>query len=481
MEKELQTMNPDTYLPKVMAAYANGGTIDMIYKMNTPTKEPTKLNYIQQILVRTKEFKAWFGDWERSAQNFLMDGKQNFKMHYANCSIVVDPITLEPQVVYHGTNYKEEFYQFDVTKEQGVGRPYGYFADNIEYSQNFTASSQRGQEGKEILYKCFLNIKNPFFAIDDNFYDVRKQAPYWLEKISGRILYDRTGEVDADKLMAEISLVYSQIGKYLEKTYATGEELPFWLLMARDTKKDFKYFLMSHGYDGVRYAEEFSGVYDVNNPRQFTKAWTIFDASQVKLADGRNIDFNPMIKDIRYETGGETTENMEHMEQNTKAQVMRSKLGLPVYAEGGHVNGDGKNSDNAKDGGYFKGRSHAEGGIKAINKDTGQLIEVEGNEVIINKRSVADNTKREFEGEMLTNKEILSKINQMGGGVAFANGGEINAQNCKCNGKKYKFGGNLVPDYDIVKQLSSNLQPITEPLNESVSYVDGLIQRMYQK
>jgi ribosomal protein S18 acetylase RimI-like enzyme len=480
MEHEIEKMNPDTYLPRVMAAYANGGTIDMIYKMNTPTKEPTKLNYIQQILVRTKEFKAWFGDWERAAQNFLMDGRENFKKHYAECSIVVDPITLEPQVVYHGTNYKEEFYQFDVTKEQGIGRPYGYFADNIEYSQNFTSSSQRGQEGKELLYKCFLNIKNPFFAIDDSFLGIEEQPVYWLAKMANRIVLDKYGEITQSKYEEILEVLISQIFPYMVRISNDGN-VPFWMYMARDSKKEFKYFLMSHGYDGVRYGEEFKSVYDINNPREFTKAWTIFDASQVKLADGRNIDFNPMSKDIRYETGGQTEENIEDMQQNSKAQVMRSKLGLDKYAEGGHVKGDGKATDNGKKGGYFEGRSHAEGGIKAVNKDTGQLIEVEGDEVIINKRSVADQKKREFEGQMLTNREILSKINQMGGGVAFADGGEIHAQMCKCNGKKYKFGGDLVPDYDIVKQLTSDLEPITKPVNESVSYIDGLISRMYQK
>jgi len=99
------------------------------------------------------------------------------------------------------------------------------------------------------------------------------------------------------------------------------------------------------------------------------------------------------------------------------------------YAEGGKVEGDGKLSDDAKDGGLFKGKSHAEGGIKAVNNDTGQLIEVEGNEVIINKRSVADTTKKEFEGEMLTNREILSRINESGGGVSFDKGGKVDLSN----------------------------------------------------
>jgi hypothetical protein len=64
---------------------------------------------------------------------------------------------------------------------------------------------------------------------------------------------------------------------------------------------------------------------------------------------------------------------------------------------------------------------------------------------------VSDSKKREFEGEMLTNKEILSRINQSGGGVAFADGGKVN--DCGCSGKKYKYGGRMMTDFDIVKSI----------------------------
>jgi hypothetical protein len=65
---------------------------------------------------------------------------------------------------------------------------------------------------------------------------------------------------------------------------------------------------------------------------------------------------------------------------------------------------------NAK-GGLAKGKSHDEGGIKAIVKSTGQRIEFEGGEVIVNKTNVADPTKLEFEGEKKTTCEILSDLN----------------------------------------------------------------------
>ena len=62
-----------------------------------------------------------------------------------------------------------------------------------------------------------------------------------------------------------------------------------------------------------------------------------------------------------------------------------------------------KETSNAKKGGLFVGKSHAEGGIPAIVTDTGQPIEVEGGEAIINKKATA------------LHWEELSKINQSAG------------------------------------------------------------------
>lgn len=76
-------------------------------------------------------------------------------------------------------------------------------------------------------------------------------------------------------------------------------------------------------------------------------------------------------------------------------------------------------------GGYLVGNRHSEGGIKAINKSTGQPLEMEGGEVVITRNAVSDTTKRSFNGKMMTNREILSSINKSGGGVEFEEGGEV--------------------------------------------------------
>lgn len=85
-------------------------------------------------------------------------------------------------------------------------------------------------------------------------------------------------------------------------------------------------------------------------------------------------------------------------------------------------------------GGVLVGKRHSEGGIKAVNKSSDSPLEMEGGEVVITRNAVSDDEKREFEGKMMTNREILSKINEDGGGVAFANGGKVEKEaDCGCD------------------------------------------------
>jgi|GEM_PF-1832531 len=77
-------------------------------------------------------------------------------------------------------------------------------------------------------------------------------------------------------------------------------------------------------------------------------------------------------------------------------------------------------------GGMFVGRSHAEkGGIQATNTDTGQPLLVESKEAQIAPAATKSGDTHNFNGKQMTNKQILSEINQSGGGVAIAKKGTI--------------------------------------------------------
>lgn len=119
-------------------------------------------------------------------------------------------------------------------------------------------------------------------------------------------------------------------------------------------------------------------------------------------------------------------------------------------------------------GGYLIGNSHDNGGIQAINKAIGKPLEMEGGEVVITKPAVEDNELREFEGKMLTNRQILSKINESGGGVSFAELGAELPTKIEFCGTEYKYGGETLTDYEIAHRISK-----CGCSHEEDSYADG--------
>ena len=111
-----------------------------------PNGNKSNLTAEQYQLVRTPEFKAWFGDWENEPKN---------------ASKVVDE-NGEPLVVYHGSSFN--FYEFDrkkigsnyVQSEQG-----GFFFTQRKQSAENYAKLHSELKSKGFVYECFLNIKNP--------------------------------------------------------------------------------------------------------------------------------------------------------------------------------------------------------------------------------------------------------------------------------------------------------------------------------
>jgi hypothetical protein len=123
------TDNSMTYAPK---KHREGGLI-------APNGKPSNLTPKQYKLVRTPEFKAWFGDWENDPKN---------------SSKIVDE-NGEPKMVYHGTN--EKFTIFSLEKV-GSNVDYGMWGSGFYFSPVKSFSQGYGSN----LLKVFLNIRNPF-------------------------------------------------------------------------------------------------------------------------------------------------------------------------------------------------------------------------------------------------------------------------------------------------------------------------------
>ena len=77
-------------------------------KLLAPNGKPSNLTPEQYKLVRSSEFKAWFGDWENDLEN---------------SSKVIDEETKEPLVVYHGSYFNGNIFKIKYNND-GVGLIY---------------------------------------------------------------------------------------------------------------------------------------------------------------------------------------------------------------------------------------------------------------------------------------------------------------------------------------------------------------------
>jgi len=111
-----------------------------------PNGKPSKLTPEQWHLVRTPEFKAWFGDWENDADN---------------ASKVVDS-NGEPLVVYHGTS--TDFTIFKLEKPTIAAYGQGFYFTN---DKNFASNYARGENSK--ILSLFLKIIKVFDIYEDEF------------------------------------------------------------------------------------------------------------------------------------------------------------------------------------------------------------------------------------------------------------------------------------------------------------------------
>lgn len=348
-------------------------------QLKAPNGKPSNLTPEQWKLVRTPQFKAWFGDWENDPEN---------------ASKIVDE-NGEPLVVYHGSRFKGNIYKFKHLKEEKLDwtkDSFGfYFSDDKDYAKGYG----------ENIYQCFLNIKNPKLSIE------------------------------------------------FEHTY-----LPYHKI----------HKIINDGYDGV-YFNGSLGNRDYDKDIFYEKEIVAFDPEQIKLADGSNTTFDGKNPDIRFAQGGtmntiqqgdaliykdsefldfDNVIYVEHTEDTANGTLVGLSNGQTMFlpqvlkkfrkANEGEINRSNIMSKEIfskggktrrymkkiKRGGITYGKSHAEGGIPVKNQSTGDMLEVEGGEGIVNKRSMASDKKVKLNGKEMTICEAVSQLNQLEGGVQFS-------------------------------------------------------------
>ena len=121
--------------------YADGGLI-------APNGKKSNLTPEQYELVRTPEFKAWFGDWENNPES---------------ASKVVDS-NGEPLVVYHGTN--AEFNTFDKSK---IGQNHWQSKSDV-YGGGFFFADKKNKAFRGKVKEVFLKIEKPLLNVFEDKY-----------------------------------------------------------------------------------------------------------------------------------------------------------------------------------------------------------------------------------------------------------------------------------------------------------------------
>jgi hypothetical protein len=196
--------------------YEKGGLL-------APNGKPSNLNPEQYKIVRTLEFKKWFGDWENDPQN---------------ASKVIDE-NGEPLVCYHGS--PNLFNIFDVDKI-GLVTDYGFFGRGFY----FTAEKIEAKKllNSKYVYTVFLNIKNPINQNDWLGYDesVSFTKKIKLEGFDGIFVNLPNVSINENKFIYDywyIAFQPNQI-KLADGTNTTFDENSYMVAFHFHTIKSFK-------------------------------------------------------------------------------------------------------------------------------------------------------------------------------------------------------------------------------------------------
>ena len=257
------------------------------------------------------------------------------------------------------------------------------------------------------------------------------ETPDYYEKIEAIGLEDG-GEIDLfehyDELPEEVQAVLNRYATD-DETYENAEAL---LQELQPLGYTFEYGLDASPYN-LRKIEDVEDVIleDNSEPEPFETFEFVKsqreEAEEVLHCSGSRT-FKALVCKTKVELCDKRLEEAEHPEEQNiwhecrniwndhLAMVVENNIPQKEYKDGGQPCGCGKMYGK---GGLAYGNSHAKGGMPMQVKDTGQHIEIEGGEGVINKRSMQMNKKVEFEGKEMTPCEVISHINQMGGGVKF--------------------------------------------------------------
>jgi hypothetical protein len=241
-------------------------------KLLAPNGKPSNLTPEQYKLVRTPEFKGWFGDWENSPKK---------------ASKVVDE-NGEPLVLNRGNLVIQE--------------ELGY---TFNLGQNFLKKQSSNKFG--FFFTNNIDIAKKYMLVD-HFDEIRGGSITSVFMQSNKILdlldFDlKIGQDDFIQGLIKKGINFNNGYNYLENKILdfNPDNYKYWgynVFDYFDVFPELRNLFMENGFNSVIF-------YEMSRTYSKYKVYVAFESNQIKLADGTNTTFDGSNPDIRFSNGGE--------------------------------------------------------------------------------------------------------------------------------------------------------------------------------
>jgi hypothetical protein len=125
-----------------------------------PNGKPSNLTHEQWHLVRTPEFKKFFGDWENTpefASKVIDENGEPLVLYHGSINKFNKFRTKSQYIKYKDVNGKTQKFFWSTNGALGDG---AYFTPDKDFAMQYTGGGY-GEQGDGVLYEVFLNLKNP--------------------------------------------------------------------------------------------------------------------------------------------------------------------------------------------------------------------------------------------------------------------------------------------------------------------------------
>lgn len=251
------------------------GVLNQDGPLLAPNGKPSNLSPELHALVRTPEFKAWFGDWEAFAN--MQGGVWNDTTN--SVSKAVDE-NGEPLVVYHGTD-AGGFTEFNTpggTKRGDLGiftTPNRAMAASYVKRGRATdiTRDQTGEDADRVsgVYPVFVNIRNPYETdFEGALWSGERPGQYSAIDANGETIYSEDGRAYFDEYEDAQALISGKKGASVEGAADHWETTDDAVREARNNGNDGTVIrnVVDEGGGNSSYAGEPSDVFVVLDPTQ---------------------------------------------------------------------------------------------------------------------------------------------------------------------------------------------------------------------